>query len=62
VADSASFGEQGGLLTYGQYLRVPELLAQQVDTLRWLTHRHVTAADLDPAAAAMAKVAETLRR
>jgi tryptophan 2,3-dioxygenase len=25
-----SFGEEGGLLTYGQYLRVPELLAQQV--------------------------------
>jgi tryptophan 2,3-dioxygenase len=27
---SASFGEQGGLLTYGNYLRVRELLAQQV--------------------------------
>ena len=26
----ASFGEQGGLLTYGAYLRVPELLSQQV--------------------------------
>jgi tryptophan 2,3-dioxygenase len=25
-----SFGEEGGLLTYGSYLRVPELLAQQV--------------------------------
>jgi tryptophan 2,3-dioxygenase len=25
-----SFGEEGGLLTYGRYLRVPELLAQQV--------------------------------
>jgi len=25
-----SFGEEGGLLTYGGYLRVPELLAQQV--------------------------------
>ncbi|MGE5827158.1 MAG: tryptophan 2,3-dioxygenase [Micromonosporaceae bacterium] len=25
----ASFGEQGGMLTYGSYLRVPELLAQQ---------------------------------
>jgi tryptophan 2,3-dioxygenase len=25
-----SFGEQGGLLTYGSYLRLPELLAQQV--------------------------------
>jgi tryptophan 2,3-dioxygenase len=27
---SPSFGEQGGLLTYGSYLRVPELLSQQV--------------------------------
>ncbi len=27
---SASFGEQGGVLTYGSYLRVPELLSQQV--------------------------------
>ena len=26
----ASFGEQGGLLTYGSYLRVPELLSHQV--------------------------------
>ncbi|MFD0594406.1 tryptophan 2,3-dioxygenase family protein [Catellatospora coxensis] len=25
-----SFGEQGGRLTYGAYLRVPELLSQQV--------------------------------
>jgi tryptophan 2,3-dioxygenase len=25
-----SFGEEGGRLTYGSYLRVPELLAQQV--------------------------------
>ena len=25
-----SFGEQGGLLTYGSYLRLPELLGQQV--------------------------------
>ncbi len=25
-----SFGEEGGLLTYGSYLRVPQLLAQQV--------------------------------
>jgi tryptophan 2,3-dioxygenase len=25
-----SFGEEGGLLTYGGYLRLPELLAQQV--------------------------------
>ena len=30
VTAVASFGEQGGLLTYGSYLRVPELLAQQV--------------------------------
>ena len=27
---SRHFGEEGGLLTYGSYLRVPELLAQQV--------------------------------
>jgi tryptophan 2,3-dioxygenase len=27
---SRSFGEEGGLLTYGGYLRLPELLAQQV--------------------------------
>ncbi|HTZ93344.1 MAG TPA: tryptophan 2,3-dioxygenase family protein [Streptosporangiaceae bacterium] len=25
-----SFGEEGGLLTYGSYLRIPQLLAQQV--------------------------------
>jgi tryptophan 2,3-dioxygenase len=25
-----NFGEEGGLLTYGSYLRIPELLAQQV--------------------------------
>ncbi|MFC7757453.1 tryptophan 2,3-dioxygenase family protein [Catellatospora bangladeshensis] len=25
-----SFGEEGGRLTYGSYLRVPQLLAQQV--------------------------------
>lgn len=37
------------------------VLAQQQDTLRWLTHRHVTAADVDEAAATMAKVAEVLR-
>lgn len=36
-------------------------LAQQKDTLRWLTHRHVTAADVDAAAAAAAKVVEALR-
>lgn len=26
----ASFGEQGGVLTYGSYLHIPELLAQQI--------------------------------
>jgi len=34
------------------------VLAQQADTLRWLTHRHVTKADVDAAAVVMAKVAE----
>jgi tryptophan 2,3-dioxygenase len=29
-AGGRSFGEEGGRLTYGSYLRVPELLAQQV--------------------------------
>ena len=29
-AANRSFGEQGGVLTYGSYLRVPELLSQQV--------------------------------
>jgi threonine aldolase len=38
------------------------VLAQQTDTLRWLTHRHVTAADVEAAAAAMTKVAEALRK
>lgn len=38
------------------------VLAQQTDTLRWLTHRHVTAADADQAAAVMAKVADALKR
>jgi hypothetical protein len=38
------------------------VLAQQADTLRWLTHRHVTAADVDEAATVMAKVAEALKR
>jgi len=38
------------------------VLAQQTDTLRWLTHRHVTAADVDQAAAVMAKVAEAPKR
>jgi tryptophan 2,3-dioxygenase len=28
--DGPHFGEQGGLLTYGRYLRLPELLEQQV--------------------------------
>lgn len=32
------------------------------EALRWLTHRHVTAADVQEAAEAMAKVAEELRR
>jgi threonine aldolase len=36
------------------------VLAQQADTLRWLTHRHVTAQDVDEAAAVMRKVAEVL--
>ncbi|MDQ2877004.1 MAG: tryptophan 2,3-dioxygenase family protein [Actinomycetota bacterium] len=30
TAAGRSFGEEGGLLTYGRYLRLPELLAQQV--------------------------------
>jgi tryptophan 2,3-dioxygenase len=30
VATGRNFGEEGGRLTYGSYLRVPELLAQQV--------------------------------
>ena len=30
VGSGRSFGEEGGLLTYGSYLRLPELLAQQV--------------------------------
>jgi threonine aldolase len=38
------------------------VLAQQVDTLRWLTHRHVTAADVDEAATVTAKVVESLRK
>lgn len=38
------------------------VLAQQADTLRWLTHRHVTAGDVDEAATATAKVAEALRK
>jgi tryptophan 2,3-dioxygenase len=28
--ENRNFGEEGGLLTYGSYLRLPELLAQQV--------------------------------
>ncbi len=36
------------------------VLAQQADTLRWLTHRHVTKADVDAAAVVMAKMAEEL--
>ena len=30
AATGRNFGEEGGLLTYGSYLRVPQLLAQQV--------------------------------
>ena len=30
MSTGRSFGEEGGLLTYGSYLRLPELLAQQV--------------------------------
>jgi tryptophan 2,3-dioxygenase len=30
AAGGRSFGEEGGLLTYGSYLRLPELLSQQV--------------------------------
>jgi threonine aldolase len=37
-------------------------MPQQADTLRWLTHRHVTAMDVDEAVATMAKVAEVLRK
>lgn len=37
------------------------VLAQQADTLRWLTHRQVTVMDVDEAVAAMTKVAEVLR-
>jgi tryptophan 2,3-dioxygenase len=29
-ATGSNFGEEGGLLTYGSYLRIPQLLAQQV--------------------------------
>ena len=36
------------------------VLAQQADTLRWLTHRQVTKADVDDAAVVMTKVAEEL--
>ena len=37
------------------------VLSPTSDALRWLTHRHVTAADVDQAATVMAKVAERLR-
>jgi tryptophan 2,3-dioxygenase len=37
-ATGRSFGEEGGLLTYGSYLRVPELLAQQVPEVRPPAH------------------------
>lgn len=38
------------------------VLSPTTDALRWLTHRHVTAADVDEAAVAMAKVAEEFMR
>jgi threonine aldolase len=38
------------------------VLAPAADALRWLTHRQVTAADVDEAAEVMAKVAEALKR
>ena len=38
------------------------VLSPTTDALRWLTHRHVTAADVDEAAVAMAKVAEEFKR
>jgi threonine aldolase len=38
------------------------VLSPTSDALRWLTHRHVTAADVDEAAVAMAKVAEEFKR
>ncbi len=38
------------------------VLAQQKDTLRWLTHRHVTASDVEEAADAMRKTADFFRR
>jgi len=37
-------------------------IAQQHDTLRWLTHRHVTVADVDAAVAMLSKVADAVRR
>jgi hypothetical protein len=36
-------------------------VAPQHDTLRWLTHRHVTGADVDAAVAALSKVADAVR-
>ena len=33
-----SFGEEGGLLTYGSYLRLPQLLAQQIPQVDPPTH------------------------
>ena len=38
------------------------VLAQQKDTLRWLTHRHVMASDVEEAADAMRKVAASFHR
>ena len=37
------------------------VIARPNNTMRWVTHRHVTPMDVDEAAAAMAKVAEVLR-
>ncbi len=37
-------------------------MAQQQDTLRWLTHRHVTAVDVESAVAALGKVADAVRK
>jgi len=37
-------------------------MAPQQDTLRWLTHRHVTAADVDAAVSALSKVADAVRK
>ena len=38
TAVGRSFGEEGGLLTYGGYLHLPQLLAQQVPQVDPPTH------------------------